>query len=170
MVLWNEKVSHRVFGQGVVVDQNDEKLTIQFSDRYGIKQFIYPDAFQRYLKLLNDDLESSVLKELDDKKKQIEAERLMKKQKREQEENDRRMALKKAKDDSQKGTGRVSQRPWCSRRNSMAAFIFHNNEQNRRPEGFRLFYSDLERFKNRLRLAVDILYVLPRKSLCIAIL
>ncbi|MDF1493431.1 hypothetical protein [Caproiciproducens sp. CPB-2] len=102
MVLWNEKVSHRVFGQGVVVDQNDEKLTIQFSDRYGIKQFIYPDAFQRYLKLLNDDLESSVLKELDDKKKQIEAERLMKKQKREQEENDRRMALKKAKDDSQK--------------------------------------------------------------------
>lgn len=97
MTLINEKIDHIVFGEGMVIGQNDGRLTIQFSEQYGIKQFMYPDAFEKHLKLFNEDLEQSILKELNDKQQKIEAERLLKLQQREQEELERKMALKKTK-------------------------------------------------------------------------
>ncbi len=100
MILLNEKIDHIVFGKGMVIGQNGGRLTIQFSEQYGIKQFMYPDAFEKHLRLLKEDLEQSILKELNDKQQKIEAEKLLKLQQREQEELERKKALKKTKDES----------------------------------------------------------------------
>lgn len=96
MNIINEKIEHDVFGEGTVISREDGRINIQFSEQYGIKQFLYPDAFEKHLRLYNHDVELSVLEELHDKQAQIEAERLRKQQKQEQEEADRIKVLKKS--------------------------------------------------------------------------
>jgi hypothetical protein len=83
MNLVKEKIRHTLFGDGKVISQEADILSIQFSEQYGIKKFVYPDAFEKYLKLNNHEIEISVLKNLHDKKAQIEAEELRKKQENE---------------------------------------------------------------------------------------
>jgi len=95
MDIVNERIQHSVFGEGMVISNGNGRLSIQFSEPYGIKQFLYPDAFEKYLKLYNSDLELSVLEDLHKKQAQIEADRLRKQQ--EQEEADRIMALERLK-------------------------------------------------------------------------
>jgi hypothetical protein len=83
MNLVKEKIRHTLFGDGKVISQEAEILSIQFSEQYGIKKFVYPDAFEKYLKLYNHEIEISVLKNLHDKTARIEAEELRKKQENE---------------------------------------------------------------------------------------
>ena len=53
MDLKNEPVIHPVFGEGIVVNQDHERITIQFDAETGIKHFMYPDAFEKYLTMSN---------------------------------------------------------------------------------------------------------------------
>lgn len=62
--LINKKVKHISFGDGKVVSQETQRITVQFSEQYGTKQFVYPNVFGKYLKLYDDDLQTSVLKEV----------------------------------------------------------------------------------------------------------
>lgn len=80
MNIVNEQVEHSLFGQGKVISQEDGCLSIQFSEQYGIKQFLYPDAFEKYLKLCNHDVELSVQEELQEKQMKLQAEKLLKQQ------------------------------------------------------------------------------------------
>jgi hypothetical protein len=76
----NEQIEHILYGDGKVIRQEANILFMQFAEQYGVKKFIYPDAFEKYLKLNNSDIEIGVLEELHDKQTQIEAEELQKKQ------------------------------------------------------------------------------------------
>lgn len=80
MNILNEQIKHNLYGDGKAISQEADILCIQFSEQYGIKKFIYPDAFEKYLKLYNPDIEMNVLEELHDKQALIEAEELRKRQ------------------------------------------------------------------------------------------
>lgn len=94
MSLINEGIEHSQFGEGKVINQEADRISILFSEKYGTKQFIYPDAFEKYLKLDNSEKETSVLAELNDKKAQIENEKIRKQQEHETDLKDK--ALEKA--------------------------------------------------------------------------
>jgi hypothetical protein len=64
MILVNEKVEHISYGIGVVTEEEGNKILVQFKEDIGSKTFLYPDAFERFLKVVNPNVESSVLEEL----------------------------------------------------------------------------------------------------------
>ena len=80
MNIINEQIEHLQFGNGKVIGQETDTLSVQFSEQYGVKQFLYPDAFENFLKLSDSKVEVSVMKELHDKQARAEAEKLRKKQ------------------------------------------------------------------------------------------
>lgn len=51
MNLINEEITHKVFGEGNIVDHEDSIITIDFNEE--IKKFVYPDAFEEFI-TLND--------------------------------------------------------------------------------------------------------------------
>ena len=51
MNLINEEVTHKVFGEGSIVDHEESVVTIEFNK--DIKKFVYPDAFEQFI-TLND--------------------------------------------------------------------------------------------------------------------
>lgn len=87
MELTNKQVMHKSFGIGEIVNKDSESniLSIQFSDDSGIKQFVYPDAFDKYLKICDSSIEGLVLNDLNIRKAEIEAEIVKKQQLRDEE-------------------------------------------------------------------------------------
>jgi hypothetical protein len=51
MNLINEEITHKVFGNGSIVNHEGSVITVDFND--GIKKFVYPDAFGKFIKLNN---------------------------------------------------------------------------------------------------------------------
>lgn len=101
MNIVNEQIRHILFGDGKVICQEADILSIQFLEQDGVKKFLYPDAFKEYLKLHNSKIEMCVLMELRDKQARIEEEKLKKQQeyeetfKRKVSEKSKRAATKK---------------------------------------------------------------------------
>ncbi|MEN6390473.1 MAG: hypothetical protein ABFD04_08635 [Syntrophomonas sp.] len=62
--LINEEVTHIKFGRGVILSTANRIIRIQFDDGNEQKTFIYPDAFERFLKFHNPVLDDRVQKEL----------------------------------------------------------------------------------------------------------
>lgn len=79
MNLINEKVTHKRFGTGIVVKQNDSRIEIHFASEN--KKFIFPDAFEKHLVLHNQNVANSLEKILQKK----ELERLEEERKKEEE-------------------------------------------------------------------------------------
>ena len=100
MDIINKKIEHFLYGDGTVICRKEDILYIQFSEPYGVKQFIYPDAFEKYLKLCDLDLEKFVMEEINNKKLRIETEKLRRKQ--EYEADIKSKALERSKLTSQK--------------------------------------------------------------------
>jgi len=75
MNLVNEKVEHINFGIGVITEEKDHKIWVQFEEKSIEKIFIYPDAFEKFLKAENPIVEKNVLEELHRKLDQMEIER-----------------------------------------------------------------------------------------------
>lgn len=85
MNLVNKIVMHKVFGEGVIKEQNDSYITVSFTQAE--KKFIYPDAFEVFLKVNDNDVSEEINKYLSlrrdekqrlqqEKEKQNELERL----------------------------------------------------------------------------------------------
>jgi hypothetical protein len=53
MNILHENVEHTLFGTGKIIAQSDSTVTVCFSSRSDEKKFLYPQAFDRYLTLLN---------------------------------------------------------------------------------------------------------------------
>jgi hypothetical protein len=49
----HENVKHAVFGGGEIIAQSDSMVTVRFQDSNNEKKFLYPQAFDQYLKLTN---------------------------------------------------------------------------------------------------------------------
>ncbi|MDW0111268.1 malate synthase [Sporosarcina aquimarina] len=76
MNLVNEEITHKVFGEGNIVEHEDTIITIEFEKE--VKKFVYPDAFKNFI-TLNDksaakDLEEVFLKK--DKEEEMMATKL----------------------------------------------------------------------------------------------
>src|SRR5690625_1544648 len=70
MNLLNEKVTHRVFGKGKIVNQDESIITINFNE--DIKKFVYPDAFGKFISLKDEKVAKS-LKKIISKQEKAEA-------------------------------------------------------------------------------------------------
>ncbi len=60
MNVLNEKIIHRQFGAGTVIFQDEETVTILFCEEYGEKKFLYPAAFDSFLRLCNPDSQNQM--------------------------------------------------------------------------------------------------------------
>ena len=72
-------IKHKSFGVGKVIEQTDTYLKIEFS--VGIKQFQFPEAFEKFLQCEDSNTQNIVLEALEVKK---EKEAELKKQKQEE--------------------------------------------------------------------------------------
>lgn len=69
MELRSKKVIHNFFKNGVIVEQTDSQITVNFSGK--IKQFIFPDAFEYHLTMEDDDIQKQLVELLEQKKRDI---------------------------------------------------------------------------------------------------
>ena len=60
MKLMNQLVIHKKFGQGKVIEQNSNYLTISFS--IGDKKFLFPESFESFLKVKNPEIADQIAK------------------------------------------------------------------------------------------------------------
>ncbi|WP_087971933.1 malate synthase [Oceanobacillus rekensis] len=82
MNLINEEITHKVFGEGNIVDQDESIITINFKE--DTKKFVYPDAFGNFITLNDQNTAKSLKKVL--LKRELEEEALERKH---EEEKDR---------------------------------------------------------------------------------
>ena len=89
MDLTNKQVLHKSFGKGKIVDFNDSYMLINFKS--GNRKFVYPDAFDGYLKLVEKEAANSVDKilQIQEKERKIEEEKIEKEKVEEFEEQQR---------------------------------------------------------------------------------
>lgn len=66
MNLINKKVTHKRFGIGSIVNQNDSSIEIHFATEN--KRFVFPDVFGNHLKI-HDKSDAKLLEEIIQKKK-----------------------------------------------------------------------------------------------------
>jgi len=67
-------VQHKTFGQGEIVQLNDDVVCVTFAKPYGKKKFLFPTAFSEYLSLEDKALKAEMAKELKQSKLLIAAE------------------------------------------------------------------------------------------------
>ncbi len=75
MTLVNKKVDHIKFGRGVVTELSNHKIWVQFQNEIGTKVFLYPEAFEKFLKTVDPNIQENVLEELHIRQEQLELER-----------------------------------------------------------------------------------------------
>ena len=71
MNLINEEITHKVFGKGSIIEQEDSVITVDFDN--DIKKFVYPDAFLNFITLNNKDAAKSFQKIIAKKEQKQEA-------------------------------------------------------------------------------------------------
>ena len=49
MQIVGEKVIHKAFGKGIVIDYKEDHISVYFSKTTDEKKFVYPDAFEKFL-------------------------------------------------------------------------------------------------------------------------
>ncbi|NTW70895.1 MAG: hypothetical protein HGA49_01465 [Eubacteriaceae bacterium] len=102
----NNKVHHDKFGEGIVTDQTISKITIQFSEEFGEKKFMYPSAFESFLTMGNPALQEMIDDELRTIRKQLEAEGKQREEEAEQRRIEEQRALLKKKLSAKKCTAK----------------------------------------------------------------
>lgn len=65
MNLINQKVKHKVFGKGIIISLNAKHIKIDFGIK-GIKMFVYPDVFKKFIVLNDTTLQVALMKKLND--------------------------------------------------------------------------------------------------------
>ncbi len=91
--LEGQKVQHKAFGVGKIISVEDNKVKVDFT--VGVKEFVYPDAFEKFLKIEDSKLEKNIDELIDEnkEKKNIEREQSI----REREERFKQEQKEKAK-------------------------------------------------------------------------
>lgn len=62
MVLENLQVRHKAFGEGVIIENKGNYITVKFSSVQ--KTFVYPDIFERFLTLADGTVSDEILSDL----------------------------------------------------------------------------------------------------------
>ena len=66
MLLLNLEVSHKAFGNGIVVATNGKYFTVKFESTQ--KTFVYPDIFEKFLTLADGSVSDEILADLNSSK------------------------------------------------------------------------------------------------------
>jgi len=127
MDLINKQVTHKRFGKGSVVEHTDSYIEIHF--KLGNKKFVFPDAFGKYLTMIDQRASDSVKKIL---------------QKREKERKQEKLELERGKALQRKEQERFLQRERLLKNlkihpSSQAAFWCEAQDQNRVFTEWRVF-------------------------------
>ena len=80
MKLVHEQVHHIKFGVGTVIKQTDTIVEVKFSKEFGNKKFVYPEAFDTFLKICNPVSQEKMNDELRQIREEIESQRRMRKE------------------------------------------------------------------------------------------
>lgn len=73
-LLVNESVEHNKFGKGIIIREENYRVDIIFNNNSVKKSFLFPDAFEKFLKLENEDLQKECLELAVRKREQLEKE------------------------------------------------------------------------------------------------
>ncbi len=79
MKLVHEQVHHTKFGVGTVIRQTESVIEVKFKKEFGNKKFIYPEAFETFLKLCNPVSQEGIAEELRQIKEELDSRRKMRK-------------------------------------------------------------------------------------------
>ena len=79
MKLVHEQVHHIKFGVGTVIKQTEDIVEVKFSKEFGNKKFVYPVAFESFLKVCNPISQEKMNEELRQIKEEIDSQRKMRK-------------------------------------------------------------------------------------------
>jgi hypothetical protein len=93
MDIIDEKVSHRQFGEGVIIDQTPTAIRVRFSQEHGEKSFLYPSAFESFLTLDSPALRKRMNVRLRAIRDRMEAERRQREEEAERNREENRRAL-----------------------------------------------------------------------------
>ena len=63
-ILKNEKVIHKQYGEGKIVEVNEEYFNVQFIKCEGTKKFKYPDSFEKFMTFKKSELQEEAKKYL----------------------------------------------------------------------------------------------------------
>lgn len=111
--LLNEKVKHVKYGLGLIVCEMDNKVDIQFDSLESKKCFVFPDAFEQFLMLENQDLQKECMEIYRLKKeqnlKEVEEKKLIMEQKEQERKSQKNEQLKKKKKEPAKKIKQIKQ-------------------------------------------------------------
>ena len=79
MKLVHEQVHHTKYGVGTVIGQTDDVVEVKFSKEFGNKKFVYPVAFETFLKVCNPVSQEKMNEELRQIREEIDSQRKMRK-------------------------------------------------------------------------------------------
>lgn len=68
MNLINEEITHKVFGEGDIVEQDESFITVDFNE--DTKKFVYPDAFGKFITLKNRETAETLKKIISEREKE----------------------------------------------------------------------------------------------------
>lgn len=74
MDLNGQKVKHAVFGIGEIKNRTGDYITVEFLSK--TSKFIYPDAFEKFIKAEDNEVQAAIIKEINDAKAAAEQKRL----------------------------------------------------------------------------------------------
>lgn len=88
------KITHKKFGEGTITDLDQKHIKIIFKGQEKEKEFLYPEAFDNFLTLVNDEYQEKVDHDLQIVKKEKLEEREQICLERERLDEERRIQLK----------------------------------------------------------------------------
>ena len=68
MELTGKKVKHSVFGVGTIIEYSGNSIKVEFPTK--TSKFIYPDAFEKFIKAEDTAVQAAIIKEINDAKPQ----------------------------------------------------------------------------------------------------
>ena len=85
------KVKHAVFGTGVITEQMEKCITVEFATK--TIKFVYPDAFDKFVKAEDVEIHTSIVKSIEDAKAAVKQQHQEKEVARRAAEEQRRAAM-----------------------------------------------------------------------------
>lgn len=106
----NEYVTHKKFGEGVIINVEGIYIRVKFEAYEGIKTFVYPEAFEQFIAFRNSIQQDKVMRLIAEEKKRLKYEQIQaEKQKEEQKEKEKIESLNNKKITRKRVSKKVSQ-------------------------------------------------------------
>ena len=89
--LLHERVNHKRFGEGIIIMEEEEQIIVDFAKMGCKKTFQYPEAFECFLSIQNPGLKKGIAADVEDKKSDLAAQKVVQRLEFEKKMEDRRL-------------------------------------------------------------------------------